>query len=172
MSILRLTSPYMIMTSHMASLHLAHGYGSTAMQEPGDIMTSGKFEFTLVTGAEETPDTHREQVICGTDTLHKRVTECACSDDWLGFLKCQVCPTTMCKTYTAKIHVAYGRGSSSMQEPGDILMSVDFEFMLVTCTEETPEHHREQVTRVIDEFYTTLEGCACAPDFWKKDMNS
>jgi hypothetical protein len=155
--------------THKGSLHLAHGYGSPAMQEPGDIMTSGKFESTLVTGTQETPETHREQVVCGTDTLHKRVTECACSEDWLGFLKCRVCPTTKRKTYTAKIHVGYGRGSDTMQEPGDILMSVDFEFMLVTGAEETLETHREQVMRVIDELYKTLEGCACAPDFWKQE---
>ncbi len=156
--------------THKASIHLGHGYGpSTKGEEPGDIMVSATFEFTLVTGDGETPETHRDQVMCGVDSLHKRVTECACSEDWGGFLKCRVCPTTSCKTYTAKIHVGYGRGSSTMQESGDILMSVDFVFTLVTGAEETPETHREQAMRVIDELHETLKGCACAQDFWKQE---
>jgi hypothetical protein len=155
--------------THKASLHLAHGYGSAAMLEPGDIMTSGKFEFTLVTGDEETPETHKEQVMCGVDSLHQRVTECACSEGWGGFLKCGVCPTTRCKTYTAKMYVGYGRGSDNMQEPGDVLMSVEFEFMLVTSAEETPETHKDLVLRVTNELHETLKGCACAQDFWKRE---
>jgi hypothetical protein len=159
-----------VMTMY-SNLHLAHGYGSAGMQEPGDIMTSGKFEFTLVTGAEETPETHREQVKCGTDTLHKRLKECAYSEDWMRFLVCSVCPTTRHKTYTAKIHVAYGRGSNTMEEPGDILISEDFEFRLVTSAEENLETHRELVTRVIDELHKTMEDCTCGQEFWKPSIS-
>ena len=128
-------------------------------------MVSATFEFTLVTGDGETPETHRDQVMRGADSLHKRVTECACSEDWGGFLECRVCPTASRKTYTAKFHMGYGRCSSTMQEPGDILMSVDFVFTLVTGAEETHETHREQAMRVIDELHETLKKRACARDF-------
>ncbi len=51
-----------------------------------------------------------------------------------------------------------------MQEPGDIMMSGKFEFILVTGVEETPESHRERVVRVIDELTTSLKQCAGAQD--------
>ncbi len=56
-----------------------------------------------------------------------------------------------------------------MQEPGDIIMSVDYKFALVTALGKTPETHKALVMRVIDELHKTLEECACAPDFWKRD---
>ncbi len=79
-----------------------------------------------------------------------------------------MCPTTRRKPYTAKIRVGYGRGSNTMQEPGDILMSEDFEFTLVTGADENLETHRELVIRVIEELHKTLEeDCTCGQEFWK-----
>ncbi len=159
--------------THKASLHLAHGYCSSKMNERGNVMLSGKFQFTLVTSADDSPETHREQVVMrGIDTMHKRLRECACTEDWLGMLDCKVCPTSGLNTHTANVHSKYGHCSDTMQESGDIMISVDFDFMLVTAADETPEPHREQVTRVIDELHKTLKECTCAPDFWKANVDS
>ncbi len=149
-----------------ASIRLGHVLGSLSGKEAGDVMLSANFEFTLVTGAEETPELHRERgIMRGIDGTHKRLKECACSDDWLGLLECAV--TSHKNTYKTTIRVEHGRGSSTGQEPGDLMMSVDHEpeFTLVTTLDETPDTHREQAVRVIDELYKSLEECTCAPDF-------
>ncbi len=61
-------------------------------------------------------------------------------------------------------------GPITRQEPGDILMSADFEFTLVTGAKETLETHSELVLRVIDELHKALKECACAQDFWKQEL--
>jgi hypothetical protein len=69
-------------SKHKASLHLSHGCGSTRIQPPGDIMMSGKFEFILVTGVEETPESHRERVMRVIDELTNTLKECVCAQDF------------------------------------------------------------------------------------------
>jgi hypothetical protein len=155
--------------TYKASICLGHVLDFECAKEPGNVILRGKFEFTLVTGAEETPEIHKELVIMrGIDTFNKRLKECACTEDWLVMLDCSVCPTTGLDTHTANVRGEYGRGSDTMQEPGDILMSVDYKFALVTGPEETPETHKTLVMRVIDELHKALEESACAPDFWKQ----
>jgi len=131
-----------------------------------------KFECTLVTGPEETPETHKELVVMpGIDTLHMRLKECACTKDWSGMLHCGVCPTTGLNIHTANVRGGYGHGSDTIQEPGDIMMSVDYNFALVTALGETPDTHKELVMRVIDELFQSLKECACdkqGGDFWKQ----
>ncbi len=83
----------------------------------------------------------------GIDGLRKRFKECACSDAWLGFPECSATvaerPLDTKNTYNTNIRVEHGRGSSTGQEPGDIMMSVNYEFTLVTALEETPDTHTE-----------------------------
>ena len=154
---------------YMASIRLGHVLGSLSGKEVGDVIINAKFDFTLVTDANENSESYKEMVImCGIDDLHKSLKECACTEDWLGMLHCSVCPTTGLKAYTANVHQEHGRGSNTIQEPGDILMSVDHKFSLLTAPEETPVTHKEQVVRVIDELYKSLKECACAPDFWEQ----
>jgi len=156
--------------THKASICLGHVLDLVSGKEPGNVILNGKFEFTLVTGPEETPETYKELVTMeGIDTLHKHLKECACTKDWLGMLHCSVCPTTGRNMHTANVRGEYGHGSDTMQEPGDIMIYVTYKFALVTTREETPDTHKELVMRVIDELYQVLKGqCASAADFWAK----
>lgn len=159
--------------THKACIRLGHVIDFVPGDKP---VISGvlncKFECTLVTGPEETPETHRELVVMpGIDTLHMRLKECACTKDWSGMLHCGVCPTTGLNIHTANVRGGYGHGSDTIQEPGDIMMSVDYNFALVTALGETPDTHKELVMRVIDELFKSLKECACdrqGGDFWKQ----
>jgi hypothetical protein len=70
--------------------------------------------------------------------------------------------------HKASLHWSHGCGSTTIQPPGDVMMSGKFEFILVTGDEEKPEAHRERVMCVIDELTSKLKECVCAQDFWKQ----
>jgi len=75
-----MTSPT---TSHKASLHLAHGYGSSKGQAAGDIMMSAKFEFNLRTTDDESPESYKEQLMLVIDELHQTLKgEASAPDFW------------------------------------------------------------------------------------------
>ena len=157
--------------THKACIRLGHVIDFVPGDKPVGGVLNCRFECTLVTGPEETPETHKELVVMpGIDTLHMRLKECACTKDWLGVLDCDVCPTTGLNIHTANVRGGYGHGSDTIQEPGDIMMSVDYEFALVTALGETPDTHKELVMRVIDELFKSLKECACDKqgDFWKQ----
>ena len=57
------------------------------MDVPGDILVSASFDITLITGVDESPSLHREQMRRAIYALHKSLEDCLCGDSsWnLGF---------------------------------------------------------------------------------------
>lgn len=153
--------------AYKASLGLAKVHGSLTGKEEGDVIIHANFKFTLVTAANETPDTCQAQTIImdGMNGLHKRFKDHVGSQEWPGYLHIEA-TTGLENIYQTMIRVEHGRGSSTMQEPGDLFMSVDHKLRVVTAIGDSPETHREQVVGVVDELYRCLKEGAKAPDFW------
>ena len=80
----------MTTSTYTATIRLGHGIRSVSGQEPGDVIMHSKFEFKLVTAAEDTPESHRELVMRVIDELHKTLKECTCNDEFFAKTSAEV----------------------------------------------------------------------------------
>ena len=71
-------------------------------------------------------------------------------------------------TYKATLQLGYGRGSDTLTEPGDILMSAQFELTLVSGVGESPKSHRELVLRAADDMNKNFKEWVCSDNFGVK----
>ncbi len=65
----------MTTNTHTVHIRQGHGRGSVSMDERGDFLMYANYDFTLVTGAGETPEFHREVMMRVIDEQHKSLKE-------------------------------------------------------------------------------------------------
>jgi hypothetical protein len=77
----------------------------------------------------------------------------------------------MTTTHKIDIHQSHGRGSTTMDVPGDILVSASFNITLITGKGESPSLHREQMRSAINALHKSLEDCLCGNSSWNSGFD-